>query len=108
VSALRTEPTHGEGRPGERAALSVNIGDLHSVPSTTDHLAHLDNLAEALRGYLVLQVVVDDAGHRRTNLYRSAAAAQRAVGRARSRGRAVHVSLCQLLPVGVVQGLEVA
>jgi hypothetical protein len=68
-------------------------------------LSDLDALAEALRGYIVVQVVVDDAGHRRTNLFRSAAAAERAVKRARERGRAAHVTLCQLLPVGVVAGL---
>lgn len=61
-------------------------------------------MAEHLRGYFVVQVVVDDAGHRRTNVFRSAGAAERAVRRARERGRCAHVSLCQLLPVGVVGG----
>jgi hypothetical protein len=72
---------------------------------TTDLLADLDALAEHLHGYLVVQVVIDDAGHRRTQVYRSAAAAEKAVERARDRGRYAHVSLCQLLPVGVVAGL---
>ncbi len=62
----------------------------------------LDALAEALSGYFVVQVVVDDAGHRRTRIYRTTAAAEAAVERARSRGRVAHVSLCRLLPVGVV------
>jgi hypothetical protein len=62
-------------------------------------------MAENSRGYFVVQVVIDDAGHRRTQIYRSAAAAERAVRRARERGRTAHVSLCQLLPIGVVSSL---
>lgn len=80
-------------------------GDLDSLSRPPDLLADLDALAESLRGYLVVQVVVDDVGHRRTTVYRSAGAAQRAVERARSRGRTAHVALCQLLPVGVIAGL---
>lgn len=75
------------------------------IAPTVDVVADLDAMAETLRGYFVVQVVIDEDGHRRTNLYRSAGAAQRAVGRARERGRDVHVSLCQLMPVGVVMGL---
>lgn len=77
-------------------------GDEAILRPAPDILADLDALAESLRGYLVVQVQVDDAGHRRTSVYRSAGAAQRAVQRARERGRVAHVSLCQLLPVGVV------
>jgi len=58
-----------------------------------DILADADALAESLRGY------------RRTYLYRSAAAAERCVARARERGRFAHVSICSLLPAGVVVGL---
>lgn len=80
-------------------------GDVSIVPAGSDMLADLDALTDSLRGYLVVQVVIDDAGHRRTHIYRSAAAAERAVKRAKERGRYAHVSLCQLLPVGVVAGL---
>lgn len=72
-----------------------------SAPS--DLLSELTALTRSLSGYLVLSVVVDDDGHRRTTVYRSAGAAERAVRRARERGRHVEVSLCQLMPVGVVQ-----
>jgi hypothetical protein len=65
-------------------------------------ITDLDAMAEAMRGYFVVQVVIDDHGHRRTTLYRSAGAAEGAVKRARARGRFCHVSLCQLLPVGTV------
>lgn len=92
--------------PGRRSpqaanpgASNVTSGDFQSVRPTTDTL---DGLAESLRGYLVLQVVVDDAGHRRTHLYRSAGAAQRAVERAQARGREAHLTLCQLVPLDVV------
>ena len=70
-----------------------------------DILADADALAESLRGYIVVLVVVDDQDHRRTYLYRSAAAAERCVARARERGRFAHVSICSLLPAGVVVGL---
>ncbi len=93
------------GRPGEGRPRNVVSTDLHSLPLPADILGDIDALATALRGYLVVQVVIDDAGHRRTNIYRSAAAAQRAVERARSRGRTAHVSLCHLLPIGVISGL---
>lgn len=77
---------------------------LQSVPRSPDTIGDLDALAEALRGYLVLQVVVDDSGHRRTHLYRSAGAAQRAIERAQARGRSAHLTLCHLVPVSVVGG----
>lgn len=75
-----------------------------SIAGDSAIVADLDELAANLRGYLVLQVVVNDEGDRRTTIYRSAGAAERAVKRARSRGRDAHVTLCQLLPVGVVLG----
>jgi hypothetical protein len=99
------QPEHDRGRPGERAASNVISGDLHSVTRSECVLSDLDAMAENIRGYFVVQVVIDDAGHRRTQLYRSAGAAERAVSRARERGRTAHVSLCQLLPVGVVSSL---
>lgn len=101
--------------PHEERRLVVNNetahdsgGDLKSgssIPHIGDYLADVDALAESLRGYLVVQVVIDDAGHRRTCVYRSAGAAERAVRRARDRGRTAHVSLVQMLPVGVIVGL---
>lgn len=102
-------PDHDRGRPD---AVSIGtagdrVGNLKSGSSLdhgTDVLADLDALAEHLRGVFVIQTVIDDAGHRRTSYYRSAAAAERAVRRAHLRGRDVHVTLCQLLPVGVVTG----
>jgi hypothetical protein len=75
------------------------------MPATGDLLGDLDAMAQSLNGYLVVRVVVDDAGHLRTYLYRSAAAAERCVQRAHDRGRYAHVSLCSLLPAGVVTGL---
>lgn len=101
-------PPERQGPPAvNRGAKSVVGGDFQSIPPTTDLLADLDALAESLAGYLVVQVVIDDAGHRRTNVYRSAGAAERAVKRARERGRTAHVTLVQMLPVGVVSGLAV-
>lgn len=101
-----------EGRPTPQAPLNGNIKTpvtsrtpVAIVPPAADVLAELDALAESLRGYFVVQVVVDDEGHRRTSIYRSAGAAEKAVRRARERGRTAHVSLCQLLPVGVVSSL---
>ena len=64
-------------------------------------LADVDAMAENLQGRLVVQVEVDD-DHWRTHVYRSAAAAERAVKRARDRGKRSHVTLVQLVPVGVV------
>lgn len=97
--------SHGNDRESPaayRTPSNVTSGDLHIVRPTPDTTRHLDDLAESLRGYLVLQVVVDDAGHRRTHLYRSAGAAQRAVERARARGREAHLTLCELVPMDVV------
>lgn len=68
-------------------------------------MADLDALAENIRGYFVVQVQINDAGQHRTMIYRSLASAEKAVKRARARGRGAHVSLCQLLPVGVVTSL---
>lgn len=121
-------------RPGEKAASNVVSGDKPTITACPDgsekprhdepsvhpreqlptgqgvgqlpaNLAEPDAEAEQLSGYLVVEVGINDAGHRRTHLYRSAAAAERAVERARKRGRWAHVTLCQLLPVGVVYGL---
>lgn len=79
-------------------AANVSAGNLND----TARIADLDAMAEHLRGYFVVQVAIDNAGHRRTSVYRSAAAAERCVKRANERGRRAHVTLCQLLPVGVV------
>lgn len=100
-------PEKSRTRPGTTPdGLSKStLTDTPSIPRRTDLLGDLDALAEHLRGYYVVQVVVDDAGHRRTNFYRSAKAAERAVERATARGRHAHVTLCQLMPVGVVSGV---
>ena len=97
------------GRPLAGPALNViTDGNASRIPATTDLLADLDALAESLSARFAVQVTVDDAGHRRTNVYRSAGAAERAVERARERGRTAHVTLVQMLPVGVVVGLRAA
>lgn len=105
---------HGGGQSGAKETVQRVAQTVHpreQLPTgrragqSPADLADLDAEAEQLSGYLVVQVVINDAGHRRTHLYRSAAAAERAVERARKRGRWAHVTLCQLLPVGVVYGL---
>lgn len=63
-------------------------------------------MAEHLRGRLVVQVKLDDE-RTRTYVYRNAAAAERAVQRAKDRGQRAHVTLVQMLPIGVVVGLGV-
>ncbi len=76
-----------------------------SIAPTPDNLTDIDALAEHLRGRFVLQVTIDGE-HRRTLIYRSAAAAEKAARRAQERGQQAHVALCQLLPVGVIVGLD--
>jgi hypothetical protein len=86
------------GGPAQSISTAIkNAGATLPLPAGT--LADLDTLAEHLRGRFVVQVVVDaDAGHRRTNVYRSCAAAERAVLRALERGQTAHVTLVQMLP----------
>lgn len=100
-------PDNDRGRPAANQTASnvISDGDNLSVAKATDLLADLDALAEHLRGYFVVQVVVSDAGHRRTYIYRTTLAAERAVERARARGRHATITLCQLHPVGVVAGV---
>lgn len=89
-------------------AASDRVGNLKSgstLTPATDLLADLDALAESLRARFAVQVTINDAGNRRTFLYRSSAAAERCVERARGRGRSAHVTLVQFMPVGVVSGL---
>lgn len=95
----RARPVTTPGGP------TSNLLDSSSIPRPADLLGDLDALAEHLRGYFVVQVVINDAGHRRSHFYRNAQAAERAVERARLRGRHAHVTLCQLMPVGVVTGV---
>ena len=76
------------------------------VLPTSDLLADLDALAEHLRGRFVVQVAIEGDRYR-THVYRNAAAAERAVDRAKARGQRAHCTLVQMLPVGVVQGLGV-
>lgn len=75
-----------------------------SLPRPADLLSDLDALAEHLRGRIVVQVEIDDDKFR-THIYRSTAAAEACVHRARERGKRSHVTLVQMLPVGVVTGL---
>lgn len=100
--------SHG---PAESISAATKFADTRLAPATDSPrqthqlVADLDAMAEAMRGYFVVQVTIDDAGHRRTTLYRSAGAAEQTVKRARGRGRDVHVTLAQLVPVGVIVGL---
>lgn len=93
---------YSEGRPAANGTATSHASNLRpTLPGTVDTTSELDALAVELNGYLVLQVEVDDVGHRRTTIVRSASAAERAVRRARDRGRAARVTVCQLLPVHV-------
>jgi hypothetical protein len=98
-----------ERRPaGTGSGVNVSDGNLDSpsVAPVAYTVADLDAWAEALSGRFVVQVTVDaERGYRRTNVYRSCAAAERAVERARLRGQTAHVTLARLLPVGVVAGV---
>ena len=88
-------------------AANDRAGGLKSVSTLADNrdvLADLDAVAEHLSGRFVVQVNIE-GDHWRTNVYRNAAAAERAVDRAAARGQRAHVTLCQMIPVGVVVGL---
>ena len=105
VVRLRADTSNERSRPtANRAASNVSHGDVHIVPPTTDLLVDLDALADSLHGRFVVQVTID-ADRRRTTVYRSAAAAERAAERANARGQSAHVTLVQMLPVGVVVGV---
>ncbi len=98
---------HGAGVTGVTAGQllpEVTVEPPAVTPVTHSCLADIDAQAELLRGVFVLRVQVNDEGDRRTYFYKSAGAAERAVKRARERGRTAHVALCQLVPVGVVWG----
>lgn len=99
------QPRHDEGAPRQEGPRDSFATVRPILARPHGLLDELDALADAMRGYFVVQVVVSDAGNRRTHLYRSAAAAERAVERAEKRGRVAHVSLAQLMPVGVVSSL---
>ena len=88
--------------PGPAQSFSTAI----KAPCQCNGLGDLDALAEALNGRFLVQVTID-GDRRRTNVYRNAGAAERAVKRAKERGQTAHVSLCQLLPIGVVTGMGV-
>lgn len=90
------------GETPQTLAAPADTGDGGARSGLLDDLTAL---TRSLNGYLVLSLAVDDDGHRRTTVYRSVAACERAVQRARERGRHVEVSLCQLMPVGVVTAL---
>jgi hypothetical protein len=98
---------NGRPTPAKVTAASVSEAACSwNTPGIPRHtlLANLDALAEHLRGRFVVQVAIDGDWYR-TNVYRNAAAAERAVNRAKVRGQRVHVTLVQMLPVGVVVGL---
>lgn len=90
-----------------RTASNVTATDIHSVTPGDGLVGELDALAGNLRGLFVVTVEIGTEGHTRRHLYRSAGAAEKCVLRARLRGASAHVTLCQLLPVGVVAGLGV-
>ena len=98
-----------EGRPTSTEVTATSISTAIEDNPTLSHrdllMADLDVWAEQLRARIAVQIVVDDEDHRRTFLYRSAGAAERCVQRAKDRGRTSHVTLVQLVPVGVVVGL---
>ncbi len=98
-------PGVGAASGGNRVATLSTVSP-ETVATDPRHscLADIDAQAELLRGVFVLRVQVNDDGDRRTYFYKSAGAAERAVKRARERGRTAHVALCQLVPVGVVWG----
>lgn len=105
MSALLRPEIQDRSRPAANGAASnVTGGDTLTLPPTADPLADLDALAEHLRGVYVVQLVVSDAGHRRSYYYKNLDAAERAVRRARDRGRAAHLTLVQMIPVGVIGG----
>lgn len=97
-----------QSRPGrETEAASSRATRTNLTPDAAD-LADLDARAESLRARFVVQVQVE-GDHYRTKVYMTAKSAENAARRANKRGKLVHVSLCQLLPAGVVIGLaEVA
>jgi hypothetical protein len=90
-----SRPTATNGDPAQRFSTAIKNESI---------LADLDAMAEHLRGRFVVQVEVDGDKYR-THVYRSTAAAERCVQRARERGKRAHVTLVQMLPVGVVAGL---
>jgi hypothetical protein len=96
-----------ESRPPHQGPAQSISTAIKAASQQSTLLADLDALAEHLRARFVVQVTID-GDHRRTNVYRSAAAAERAVDRATARGQRAHVTLCQMLPVGVVVGLGVS
>lgn len=101
-----TPPRNAEGQrahaaPHDEVAITATATVTPMVPAVGD----IDALTESLYGVFVCQVVVDDVGHRRTNYYRNLGAVERAVDRARNRGRTAHVSLVQLVPVGTIVGV---
>jgi len=90
----------------ERESRPVVSGAAENISKETrTSLADLDAQAAHLRGRFVVQVQVDGDKYR-THIYRSTAAAERAVHRANAAGKRAHVTLVQLLPVGVVVGLD--
>jgi hypothetical protein len=94
-------PEHDEGGPWQdRPTASANAIVSHSVAVLTD----VDAIAEHLSGKFVVQLQIEDDKYR-TTVYQSVKAAENAVRRANRRGKRAHVTLCQLLPVGVVTGL---
>lgn len=89
---MRADPTHDEGRPGERAALSVNNGDVTRIPPAT-----LENPRAVAAGYAVLLVRRDERVTRQ--VYLSLHSATRALERARANGREARMVLVELVPV---------
>jgi hypothetical protein len=106
--ALVLQPEMATARPATTPdELSKSIAtDTPSIPRPAYTVRDLDAVAESLAGRFVVQVTVDESrGFRRTFVYRSCAAAEKCVERARERGQTAHVSLVRMLPVGVVAGV---
>lgn len=99
-----SRPAGGTTEPAQSISTAIKAAE-PILRAPTDILADLDALAEHLRGRLVVQVEIDDDKFR-TYIYRSPAAAQACAERAAERGRRSHITLVQMLPVGVVVGLR--
>jgi hypothetical protein len=62
----------------------------------------VDTMEVELAGAFVVRVVVSDIGGTRDLIFRTVASAEKAVARAKARGRDARVLLCTLQPIGEV------
>lgn len=91
-----------ESRPAGNRAANEQAGrpTLSAESTATEPLSALD-AAGVVDGVHVVVVRVDGEHYRR-RVYLNLPSAQRAVERARARGRGAEIVLCQLVPAGVV------